>query len=612
MSIDNKSSTPEFSYIDTNAGLPSTAKKTESKSGRVRIGAVGDLSVAAKKADGRRGVLGSISHLLDTKFRCVPIKIGDAAYNLNINSIARRLHIAPTEVRKAHQEGRLTSLLAKAAKTEAEALKHYKKIIGEAKLAKIPKATALKTLRVAIETEQAIQFTAKPHFFSKKEITWLIGKTGKEYQFSKESSVLGAGSFGVVKEAKGVSQKSQSQVVKIPKTTDLESSGIKNEIEKLRLLNSEGPHRGIQGNAHLLVDLTSGKSNEIGMMTDKMDGDYEKICETPPEGSNCLDEFDQLLDGLSYMHAKGIIHGDIKPENFLQKTDNEGKVTVVISDFGGARNANDRGDWSIGLAVTAEYTLQKEAFSPDQEIEKKHDVFSMGCSFAKRLIFPNDPFKKYTFDKKGHKWPDPKSGLNPLPANTPPALVKLIESMLDADHKKRPTAAEAKERLAEIIAREKSLGFAANGRAAKKNLEEKTIGYEVCRSETEAGKLDVYFKDETGKIKGPSTMAFDPTKKLDEQVRSHFKAGIEKKQDEGLDQREWIQLDGYVANKSKADIELANVDNGYRLYYNEYTESILLLKKGGMSEEIKIKKQENESYEEAIQRVLEEHNYNPT
>jgi serine/threonine protein kinase len=47
-----------------------------------------------------------------------------------------------------------------------------------------------------------------------------------------------------------------------------------------------------------------------------------------------------LLEGIAYLHEKGIMHRDLKLENIMVKKESNGRVTPVIVDFGLAEHTS--------------------------------------------------------------------------------------------------------------------------------------------------------------------------------------------------------------------------------------------------------------------------------
>ncbi|MCW5605311.1 MAG: protein kinase, partial [Burkholderiales bacterium] len=93
----------------------------------------------------------------------------------------------------------------------------------------------------------------------------------------------------------------------------------------------------------------------------------------------------QLLDGLSYAHAQGVVHRDVKPSNILINDDGR----IKISDFGIARI-----DTST-LTQVGEIMGSPGYMSPEQfigtEIDARSDIYSVGV-IAYELLTGRKPF----------------------------------------------------------------------------------------------------------------------------------------------------------------------------------------------------------------------------
>ncbi len=153
---------------------------------------------------------------------------------------------------------------------------------------------------------------------------------------------------------------------------------------------------------------------------------------------------EQIVEALEAAHERGIVHRDLKPANI--KITSEGRVKVL--DFGLARAMeddpaadSDQSPTLSAMATKAGIILGTAAYmSPEQAkgkpCDRRADVWSLGVvlyeMLAGRQLYSGETASEIlaAVIKEGPDW-------SALPANTPPAIRKLLRRCLTKDHKRR-------------------------------------------------------------------------------------------------------------------------------------------------------------------------------
>ncbi len=155
----------------------------------------------------------------------------------------------------------------------------------------------------------------------------------------------------------------------------------------------------------------------------------------------------RLASGLSAVHARGVVHRDLKPGNVMLPGGDVAQAVLV--DFGVARVGS-------GVTGTGDHVGTPRYMAPEQirsarSVDDRTDVFALGCILFECLT-----------GTLAFEGADPVTVLarilfEPLPvpsqrrAELPPSLDALVARMIDRDAARRPTAAGVDSLAADVL-----------------------------------------------------------------------------------------------------------------------------------------------------------------
>lgn len=201
-----------------------------------------------------------------------------------------------------------------------------------------------------------------------------------------------------------------------------------------------------EGIAYLVMELVNGQS--LGAILDAAGALPAEVAARLGVG---------MALGLAAIHAKGIIHRDIKPDNILVGEDKKVKIT----DLGLAKQVDDPNLLRLtatGIVVGTPLYVSPEAIRDPKSITPEADIYSLGATLY-HVLTGEPPFKGVSSYEvmRGHLEGKFRP-IHEIKPEIPAGLAHVIEDCLNKSPDKRPTALQ----LADLLSQGVSLKVGAN------------------------------------------------------------------------------------------------------------------------------------------------------
>jgi serine/threonine-protein kinase len=153
----------------------------------------------------------------------------------------------------------------------------------------------------------------------------------------------------------------------------------------------------------------------------------------------------QLARGLDALHARGVLHRDVKPSNVLL----DGEGIAALADFGLARSADSTRLTADGQLLGTPHYLAPELIE-GQEAARESDVYALGCVLYECVVgeppFAGRSIAEIGFAHLAEAPPDPRERRPELSDG----IVQALLAALEKDPAARPTSATALARMLHV------------------------------------------------------------------------------------------------------------------------------------------------------------------